>query len=200
MFDRALRRRIDPYLERLAGSAEKAGLSADQVTWVGFGFGLMAMLAIALDAPILGLMLLFTNRLCDGLDGALARRKAPTDRGAYLDIVLDFLFYAGFVFACAVAQPGAALPAAFLIFSFVGTGTSFLAYAIIAAQRKLPDVPAAKKGFAHLGGLTEGSETLFVFVLMLLWPSAFGLLAWCFGALCWITTATRIAATLRALR
>ncbi len=200
MFDRALRRRIDPYLERIAGAAEKAGFGADQVTWVGFGFGLMAMLAIALDAPILGLLLLIANRLCDGLDGALARRKAPTDRGAYLDIVLDFLFYAGFVFACAVAQPSAALPAAFLIFSFVGTGTSFLAYAIIAAQRNLPDEPAVKKGFAHLGGLTEGSETLFVFVLMLLWPSAFGLLAWAFGALCWVTTATRIAATLRALR
>jgi phosphatidylglycerophosphate synthase len=200
MFDRALRRRIDPYLERIAGSAEKAGLGADQVTWVGFGFGLMAMLAIGLGAPILALVLLLANRLCDGLDGALARRKAPTDRGAYLDIVLDFLFYAGFIFACAVAQPSAALPAAFLIFSFVGTGTSFLAYAIIAAQRNLPDEPAAKKGFAHLGGLTEGSETILVFVLMLLWPDAFALLAWGFGALCWMTTVTRVAATLRVLR
>ncbi|WP_374651967.1 CDP-alcohol phosphatidyltransferase family protein [Dongia sp.] len=200
MFDRALRRRIDPFLEQIAVSARSIGLCADQVTWIGFGFGLLAMAAIASGAPILGLLFLLANRFCDGIDGALARLTCPTDRGAYLDIVLDFLFYAGFVFACAVAQPAEALPAAFLIFSFVGTGTSFLAYAIIAAQRNWPIEAGAKKGFAHLGGLTEGGETLLVFALMLLWPGAFAMLAWVFGALCWLTTITRVVTTLKVLR
>ena len=73
--------------------------------------------------------------LADGLDGALARRLGPTDLGGYLDIVLDFFFYAGVPFFFAVGRPEFALPAAFLVFSFVGTGSSFLAFAAVAAKR-----------------------------------------------------------------
>ncbi|WP_374377140.1 CDP-alcohol phosphatidyltransferase family protein [Dongia sp.] len=199
MFDRALRRRIDPFLELIAARAQRMGLAADHVTWGGFIVGLGAMLAVALDMRNAALLLLFANRLCDGIDGALARRSSPTARGAYLDIVLDFLFYAGFVFVFAVAQPTNALAAAFLIFSFVGTGTSFLAFAIVAAQKQLP-AEDAKKGFAHLGGLTEGAETILLFSAMLVWPQAFATLAWTFGILCWLTTAQRISSTLRVLR
>lgn len=199
MFDRALRRRIDPSLDRLARQAQGVGLTADRVTWIGFCLGLLAMVAIANGAEFWGLILFGANRLCDGVDGHLARLTRPTDRGAYLDIVLDFIFYAGFVFACAVARPEHALAAAFLILAFVGTGTTFLAHAIVAAKRGLTEEASVRKGFAHLGGLTEGTETIAVFVLMLLFPSAFGWLAWLFGILCWVTTATRIAATLRAL-
>jgi phosphatidylglycerophosphate synthase len=200
MFDRAVRRRVDPFLEQIAGAAKDRRIRADQITWVGFAIGLLCMMAVAQGWYGIGLILLLANRLCDGLDGAVARLTRPTDRGAYLDIVLDFLFYAGFVFACAIARPQEALAAAFLIFSFVGTGTSFLASAIIAAQRNWPVDAGRKKGFAHLGGLTEGTETILVFVAILLWPDAFAVLAWIFGGLCWLTTVSRIATTLRALR
>lgn len=199
MFDRALRRRIDPSLEQLARKALAAGLTADRVSWIGFGSGLLCMAAVASGAEFWGLVFLAANRLCDGVDGSLARLTRPTDRGAFLDIVLDFIFYAGFVFACAVARPEHAVAAAFLIFSFVGTGTTFLAHAILAAKRPQPDDAPARKGFAHLGGLTEGTETIAVFVLMLLFPGAFPWLAWVFGILCWLTTATRVAASLRSL-
>lgn len=199
MFDRAVRRRIDPSLDRLARKAQAAGLSADRVSWIGFGLGLLAMAAVANGAEFWGLVLLGANRLCDGVDGSLARLTRPTDRGAYLDIVLDFIFYAGFVFACAVARPEHAVAAAFLIFAFVGTGTTFLAHAIMAAKRGWVEETHAGKGFAYLGGLTEGTETMAVFVIMLLFPGAFTWLAWIFGILCWLTAATRINATLRAL-
>lgn len=157
------------------------------------------MAAVALGAEFAGLLLLGANRLCDGVDGPLARLTRPTDRGAYLDIVLDFLFYAGFVFACAVARPEHALAAAFLIFSFIGTGTTFLAHAIMSAKRGWP-VEEEKKGFAYLGGLTEGTETIAVFAAMLIFPGAFPALAWIFGSLCWFTTATRVTETLRVLQ
>jgi phosphatidylglycerophosphate synthase len=199
MFDRALRRRIDPLLDVLARKARAAGLTADRVSWIGFGLGLLAMVAIASGAEFWGLLLLGANRLCDGVDGSLARLTRPTDRGAYLDIVLDFIFYAGFVFACALARPEHAVAAAFLIFAFVGTGTTFLAHAIMAAKRGLGEDANSGKGFTYLGGFTEGTETIAVFVLVLLFPAAFNWLAWIFGILCWLTTATRIAATLRSL-
>lgn len=199
MLDRAVRRRLDPFLDQIASHAKDRGIGADQITWSGFAAGLACVAAIAEGWHIAALILLLVNRFCDGLDGAVARATKPTDRGAYLDIVLDFLFYAGFVFAFAVALPADSLAAAFLIFSFVGTGTSFLGHAILAAKMGWVADVRQRKGFAHLGGLTEGTETILVFVAMLLWPEAFSPLAWIFGSLCWLTTISRMATTLRAL-
>jgi phosphatidylglycerophosphate synthase len=195
MLDRAARRRFDPLLDRWAESCIARGLSANAVTVIGFGIGLLAMLAIATGHNLIGLVLLLLNRAADGVDGAIARRTQPTERGGYLDIVLDFILYAGVAFAFAVGHPAQALAAAFLIFSFVGTGTSFLAFAIFNR-----DAPRMGKAFHYLGGLTEGTETIALFVIVLLFPNAFSVAAWIFGALCWVTTAGRIGAAVSALR
>ena len=103
--------------------------------------------------------------------------------------------------AFALADPGAnALAAAFLIFSFIGTATSFLAFAIMAAKRGITTEIRGRKSLYYLGGLTEGSETILAFVLACLWPAWFPLIAWVFGALCWATTATRVAVAWQTLR
>ena len=52
------------------------------------------------------------------------------------------------------------MPAAVLIASFVGTGSSFLAFASIAARRGMQAADYPNKGIYYLGGLTEGSETI----------------------------------------
>jgi phosphatidylglycerophosphate synthase len=200
VLDAALRRVIDPPLGAAAGGIVRLGLGADAVTVAGFCVGLLAMLAVATGPLLLGLALLLLNRLADGLDGAVARRTRLTDRGGFLDIVLDFILYSGFVFAFAVRDPAAnALPAAFLIFSFVGTGASFLAFAVMAAKRGIASEARGKKSLYYLGGLTEGTETIACFALFCLWPGSFPALAWGFGALCWLTTAVRVHAGVRAL-
>src|SRR3954467_14491283 len=158
MLDRAARRRLDPLLDRLAERCIARGFSANAITLLGFGIGLIAMLAIATRHELLGLILLLINRTADGVDGAVARRTKATELGGYLDIVLDFILYSGVPFAFAVAHPENAVVAAFLVFSFVGTGTSFLAFAIFK-----PDAPKRDKAFHHLGGLTEGTETIAFF-------------------------------------
>ncbi|HEX5079506.1 MAG TPA: CDP-alcohol phosphatidyltransferase family protein, partial [Geminicoccaceae bacterium] len=136
MLDARLRRLVDPALDRLCRPLAARGLPADAVTIAGFAIGVGAAAAIAAQAYLLGLGLLLLNRLFDGLDGAVARQRGLTDRGGFLDIVLDFLVYAAVPFAFALAEPATnALPAAFLVFSFVGSGTSFLAFAIMAAKR-----------------------------------------------------------------
>jgi phosphatidylglycerophosphate synthase len=201
MLDARLRRLIDPPLERLAGLLAARGLSANAATVIGFVFGLAAMASIALESYLLGLALLLINRIFDGLDGALARRHGLSDLGGFLDILLDFIVYSGIPFAFALADPAAnALPAAFLIFSFVGTGTSFLAFATMAAKRGLSSDLRGKKSLYYLGGLTEGTETLLVLVLACFFPDFFPEIAWTFGALCWLTTATRIAVAWQTLR
>src|SRR4051812_34390158 len=105
MLDRAARRRLDPLLDRLAAGCIARGLSANTVTLIGFGIGLLAMLFIALRHDLIGLLLLLLNRTADGVDGAVARRTQATERGGYLDIVLDFILYSGVPFAFAVGHP-----------------------------------------------------------------------------------------------
>jgi phosphatidylglycerophosphate synthase len=200
VLDHAARRLVDPVLEQLATAAQQRNLTANQVTVAGFACGLAAMAAIALQSYGLGLLLLLANRVADGVDGALAKRTGPTDLGGYLDIVLDFIIYAGAVFAFALAQPEHAVAAAFLIFSFMGTGSSFLAFAIFAAKRKLDGEQTGNKSFYYLGGITEGTETILLFVTVLLFPEWFPAAAYLYGTLCWLTTIGRIGAAVQRLR
>lgn len=200
MLDSRLRRLVDPALDRLGGWLAHQGLGANAVTVLGFGFGCAAWAALAFGQYYLALGLMAANRVADGLDGAIARCLGPTDLGGYLDIVLDFVFYAGVPFFFAVGRPEFALPAAFLVFCFVGTGSSFLAFAAVAARRGLTTELRGKKAIYYLGGLTEGTETITLFVLICLFPDQFSWLAWGFGGLCCVTTATRITAAVTAFR
>jgi phosphatidylglycerophosphate synthase len=199
MLDRAAIALLRPALEHGARWLHRLGVTANAVTWIGFAIGIAAAVAIAQHAYAWGLLLLLISRLCDGLDGALARQTQPTDRGAYLDIVIDFLFYAGIPLAFAIASPAErALPAAVLLAAFIGTGSSFLAYAVLAERRGLRSDAYPRKGIFYLGGLTEATETLACFVLMCLLPAWFALWAYGFAMLCAVTIATRLWAGWRA--
>ena len=93
MLDRFARQLIDPPLNRLGKSLASAGATADSVTLVGLGLGLLAAVMIAFGAYTLALVPLLASRVADGLDGAVARATRKTDFGGYLDIAADFLFY-----------------------------------------------------------------------------------------------------------
>ncbi|MFD2176833.1 CDP-alcohol phosphatidyltransferase family protein [Veronia pacifica] len=180
-------------LVKTAEILDKIGMTANQATMVGFLIGMLALPAIALEQYGLGLFFVALNRIFDGIDGALARRQGITDAGGFLDITLDFLFYSMVPFAFALADPAMnAVAAAFLIFSFMGTGSSFLAFAIMASKRNIDNPVYQNKSLYYIGGLTEGTETIVCFVLFCLFPAHFSTLAWVFGALCWVTTFTRI--------
>jgi phosphatidylglycerophosphate synthase len=195
MLDRFLLPLLRPALEGAARVLVRRGVGADAVTWAGFALGVASAVAITQQALGAGLALLLASRLADGLDGAVARLTRPTDRGAFLDITLDFLFYASIPLAFAVADPARnALPAAVLLAAFIGTGSTFLAFAVLAERRGLTASAYPTKGVFYLGGLTEATETLIVLVAMCLWPQAFAGLAYGFAALCALTTATRLAA------
>lgn len=168
------------------------GISADAISVTGFAIGLLAIPALALGWWTTAFALIAVNRIMDGLDGAVARINGPTDRGAFLDIALDFVFYALVPVGFALADPAAnALPAAVLIAAFVGTGSSFLAFAAIAAKRGDQSARMPAKGIHYLGGLTEGFETIVLFLAMCIFPDAFPILAWIFAAACGVTTILR---------
>ena len=200
MFDALIVKRLKAPLGSAVRPLDRAGLTATQLTMIGAVVGLLAALAIMLDALIAGAILFGSNRLLDGLDGALARVQGPTERGAFLDITCDFLVYSAIPLAFAIRDPSVALAAAFLLFSFVGTGSSFLAFSIFAARHRLENQTLKEKSIYYLQGLTEGFETTVVLLLMCLIPDWFEWLAWGFGMLCLVTTASRIIKGDRVLR
>jgi phosphatidylglycerophosphate synthase len=191
MIDARLQPLIRAALTPAARALARRGVSADQVSLAGFALGVMALPALAAGAFGLGLALIALNRLADGLDGTLARMTRPSDRGAFLDIALDFVFYALVPLGFALHAPQNALPAAVLIAAFVGTGSSFLAFAAVAARRGQTAAAFPQKGIYYLGGLTEGAETIALFAAICLWPGAFPTLALIFAAACGVTTALR---------
>jgi phosphatidylglycerophosphate synthase len=193
MLDRLMLAVLAPTVQQFASALVRHGATADAVTLAGAAVGLSGSVLVALGHPLAGLVLMALGRLADGLDGAIARLTTPTARGAFLDITLDFLFYASVPLAFAVLDPAAnALPAAVLLAAFIGTGSSFLAFAILAERQGLDSTAYPQKGFHYLGGLTEGTETLLCFAAMCLWPTAFPLLAFGFAALCGLTLLTRL--------
>ena len=200
MLDRAATRLLKPALDAGARALVRRGVGADAVTFTGFAIGIAAAVAIGMNATLWGLALLLISRVADGLDGAVARQTHPTDRGAFLDITLDFLFYASIPLAFALADPATnALPAAVLLAAFIGTGSSFLAFAALAEKRGLSSADHRQKGIFFLGGLTEATETLICFGLMCLWPAQFAWWAYGFSVLCAWTIATRIIGGARVL-
>ena len=198
MLDGAARRLIGPGLDRLGAALAQRAISADQVTVAGFALGLAAAAAIATGSYAWGLLLILASRLCDGLDGAVARHTEMTDRGGFLDIVLDFAFYGLVPLAFAVARPEAnALAAAVLLFSFYVNGASFLAYAVMAERRGLATTARGEKSLYFTAGLAEATETVIVFLLFCLFPAAFPPIAYVFAGVCLVTAAARIALAVR---
>jgi phosphatidylglycerophosphate synthase len=193
MLDGYARRLIDPPLALLAAQLARAGVSADAVTLAGLALGLACAGAVAFSATAAALVLLALSRLCDGLDGAVARARGRTDFGGFLDIVCDFAFYGAVPLGFAMLDaPRNALAAAALLFSFYVNGASFLAYAAVAAKRGMQTHSRGQKSLYFTAGLAEGTETIAVFVTVLVFPAAFAFLAWGFGALCLVTAASRV--------
>lgn len=195
MIDRHALKLLRPVIEASARRAAALGLTADQATLVGFGLGMAAVGLIAAGYSWIAVLPLMANRALDGLDGALARLTSTTDRGAFLDIGLDFVFYAAVPLAFAFCDAEAnALAAAVLLAAFIGTGTSFLAFAVIAEKRGLKSTAYPSKSFYYLGGLTEGTETIACFLAMCIWPQHFAVFAYVYAGMCTVTTATRLIA------
>ncbi len=200
MLDGAVRRIVEPALNRTGAALAGAGIGADGVTAAAFLVGLAAGVAIVFHAYLAGLALLLASRLLDGLDGAVARATETTDRGGFLDILLDFAFYGTIPMAFILADPPAnAVAGAFLILAFYVNGSSFLAYAIMAEKRDLSTAVRGVKSLYFTTGLAEASETILVFCLFCLFPGAFAPIALVFGVVCLITTAARILLAWRTL-
>ena len=193
MLDPFLNKIIRPPLALAVKPLISLGITADQVTIFGFVLGMLAVPAIIAEQFNLALGLILLNRMCDGLDGAVARQTISTDAGGFLDISLDFIFYSAIVFAFIVSHPEQnAVAGSLLMLSFTATGSCFLAFAIMASKHNIDNPQYPNKSMHYMGGLAEGFETIVVLCLFCLVPEQFVPIALIYAAACCITAGVRI--------
>ena len=168
-----------------------------QMTLLGFVIGILMCVLTFFQFYVFALIMLILNRLCDGLDGTMARLTTPTPLGGYLDIVSDFTIYSGFVLAFGFSNSSYTTLSMILLFLYIGTGTTFLAKAAIQTQLdKISEtndaIEGLPKSFHYTSGLVEGTETIIFMVLCLLFSNFFILISIIFGILCFITFISRV--------
>jgi len=200
MLDHRINKIIHPIMNSLANHIPRQ-ISANTITLASFAVGAMVVPFLWLKLYSTAMAVILVNRFFDGLDGAVARKCGATNLGGYLDITCDFIFYSAVIMGFALAAPeNNGLAAAFLIFSFVGTGSSFLAFAVAAEKQGISSDAHGLKAFYYLGGLTEGTETILFFVIICMYPEFFPVLAVVFGSICWITVLGRFGSAFTLLR
>lgn len=192
MFDRYSQKLVYPALNLLGVFLLRIGLTPNFLSWSGIFFGVSAAVSIYYSFMLLGLLFILINRICDGLDGQMARETEVSDYGGFLDIVFDFFFYAIIPLSFGLQKEENLIPALFLLVSFLLNGSSFLAYAAIKASNT-KNQRNTEKSFHYSDGLIEGSETILFFILFCLFPEKFSLFCYIFCFLTCLTFLQRLA-------
>ena len=197
MLDARARALVAGPLDRLAAGLDRGGVSPAAVTGVGFVLGVGACIAAGAGRWNLALGLWLANRLADGLDGPLARRRGAagggpegSEGGGFADIVADFAVYAGFVLGVAVAVPEARLACVALLVAYYLSGTAFLAWSSVA--ERLRRERSDERSLHFVGGLAEGTETILAYTAFCLLPEHAAVIAWSFTGLVGITVVQRL--------
>jgi len=185
MIDDLLRERFKAPVDQAGIWLARRRVTAPALTGVGFAIGVAGCFAMATEAYAVALLCLVANRAADLLDGAVARATRVTDFGGFIDILSDLTIYSGYVLGFAIGRPENAIPAAVLIYTFLATGASFLAAAIIAAKRGIAREPPSRKSFFYRAAIAEGMETTVYLALICLLPDYFAPMTYVFGAIGW---------------
>jgi phosphatidylglycerophosphate synthase len=197
MLDTAVRRQINPLLDRTASAAHARGIAPGAVTAAALAVGIGACVAAAFAEWPLALGLWLANRALDGLDGAIARRRGPTDLGGMLDFVADFVVYGGFVVGVAIAEPDARVACCALLAAYLLNNVALLSFASLIEKRRL--AYGDERSLRFTPALTEGTETILAYCAFCLAPGHAELVAWVFCAMVMVSVAQRIALARRTL-
>jgi len=197
MLDQVIRARLEPTLDRGAGWMSAAGISPQVLTAAGLLAGIAACVAAATATWGVALVLWLLNRLLDGLDGPLARRRGATELGGLLDFVADFVVYSGFVVGVAIAEPGARLACVVLLATYLVNNVALLSFSSMIERLGL-DI-GDERSLRLTTGLAEGAETIAVYLLFCLLPGASETIAWAFAGVVALTAGQRVANAARTL-
>ncbi|MGH2804514.1 MAG: CDP-alcohol phosphatidyltransferase family protein [Thermoleophilaceae bacterium] len=197
MLDGRMRSLLSPALDAGARGLDRAGLGAGAVTGIGLAVGLGACVAAGFELWAAALGLWLANRALDGLDGALARLRGPSDLGGMLDFLADFVVYAGFPLAVAIATADARVAACALLGSYLLNNVALLSFSSLIERRRL--ALGDERSLRFTPGLAEGTETIACYALVCLIPNHAATVFWAFTAIVMLTVAQRVALAVRTL-
>ncbi len=176
--------------------------SPNALSVAAFALGLSCAAAAYAGLVLPSLALWLLNRVVDGLDGLVARRSGrASDRGAYLDIVLDFVVYAALPLSLAFSDASRALAAASLLAAFYVNGATWMYLSSLLEKRGRGAAASGQAtGVAMPAGIIEGTETIVFFSLILALPAYAAVLMYAFALLTLLGAALRFAQGFKALK
>ena len=89
MFDKKINKTLNPLLSFFSSKILVLNISSNQITFFGLIIGIISFIFLSLGNYLLALIFFLTNRLLDGIDGAVARKTKTTDLGGF------YFFYIG---------------------------------------------------------------------------------------------------------
>ena len=192
MLDQKLNFFFKPVLTKFAIIFLKYEILPNQITLFSFILGFFCFIFLSQGNIYIALIFFILNRFFDGIDGALARLKEPSDLGGFYDIISDFLIYALLPFGFILFDNNNFLSMSFLLTSFIATCSTFLTTAWIFEKKKIKIEQLSKKSFFYSEGLIEGAETIILFILMFVFYEVASFIAWIFALLCFLTAIIRV--------
>lgn len=172
MLDNLFRHIKDRLLNPLARPLR--AVSPITLTLIALIIGLLGIGLISQNWYWGGLLCWWLNRFLDGLDGTVARiHHKQSDWGGYLDILADFVIYAGLPIALVAGQPALTgyLALACLLGSFYVNTASWMYLAAILEKRNQGSSSRGELTTVTMPtGLIGGTETIIFYSAFLLWP------------------------------
>lgn len=163
--------RIERARAQVAARFAAFGIGASVLIAAGFVMGLAAMPLVAAGHSWIALPVLLS-----GLVFAAIGRTNAGQRGGLLSATLDLIVFASVPFGFALADPGRALAASFLLFGLIALGAASL---IANAERTLAE--------------TDRIACIVAFALACVFPLWFSLVAYALGIVCFAVAGARVA-------
>ena len=133
------------------------------LTWMSFFISSLSIYFILSDQPLMALILWWSGRLFDGLDGLVARAaKLQSARGGFLDISLDMLAYSLVAFSFFLRSEYDVLWCAVIV-GYVMCITTALSLGSV-------EVNKDNRSLRLASGLAEAGETGLFYSSILLFP------------------------------
>jgi len=136
--------------------------------------------------PNFAVIFILLSGFLDIIDGSVARKKGLVSNiGASLDLIFDRVVEFSILFALFMLDPNRGMLILLMLGAIYLCISSFFIVSMFSDKE-------SEKSFYYSPGIIERTEAFFFFLLLILWPSYFGLVATVFIILVGITSIVRM--------
>lgn len=186
MLDTNARKYFNPLFETIAKYFVNKKISANQITLLSFGLGIICAVFVYFKIYFLAFIFLWLSGLFDAVDGEVARMTNTKSKfGAQIDIVSDRIVELAFIWALALSNENITVSLLFLVSMILISMTLFLTTGMIAENK-------TKKSFYYQSGLMERTEGFIMFSLIIIFNKHMKLIIIIYSILILITIIQRM--------